>query len=81
MSDPTDAPVASSVTAEIPAPKPAVSHPSFDELGVDAADIGRTAPIPPLDPRYNDPIATATDGYSEDEGESDEDAWKLTGRE
>ncbi|MEY4312672.1 MAG: hypothetical protein RLZZ319_181 [Actinomycetota bacterium] len=85
MSSPTDAPMPSSVTAEvpidIPAPKPAVSHPSFDELGVDAADIGRTAPIPPLDPRYNDPIATATVGYPEDEGKSDEDAWKLTGRE
>jgi S-DNA-T family DNA segregation ATPase FtsK/SpoIIIE len=85
MSDPTDAPAPSAQTAEVPmglpAPKPAISHPSYDELGVNAADIGRTAPIQPLDPRYNDPIASATEGYPEDEGESDEDAWKLTGRE
>ena len=65
----------------VPAPKPAVSHVGYDDLGVAGEDIGATAPLPTLDPRYNDPLAPAAEGYSEDDGESDEDAWNLTGRE
>jgi hypothetical protein len=65
----------------IPAPKPAVSHVGYDDLGVEGEDIGATAPLPKLDPRYNDPLAKSTEGYSEEDGESDEDAWNLTGRE
>ena len=68
-------------TDAIPAPKPAVSHVGYDDLGVAGEDIGATAPLPTLDPRYNDPLAKSTEGYSEDDGESDEDAWNLTGRE
>ncbi|MEN9910510.1 MAG: hypothetical protein RLZZ441_78, partial [Actinomycetota bacterium] len=68
-------------TDAVPAPKPAVSHVGYDDLGVAGEDIGATAPIPTLDPRYNDPLAKTAEGYSEDDGESDEDAWNLTGRE
>jgi len=68
-------------TDAIPAPKPAVSHVGYDDLGVEGEDIGATAPLPKLDPRYNDPLAKSTEGYSEGDGESDEDAWNLTGRE
>ena len=79
------APAAAAVSAvasdAVPAPKPAVSHVGYDDLGVAGEDIGATAPLPTLDPRYNDPLAPAAEGYSEDDGESDEDAWNLTGRE
>ena len=68
-------------TDAVPAPKPAVSHVGYDDLGVAGEDIGATATIPTLDPRYNDPLAKTAEGYSEDDGESDEDAWNLTGRE
>lgn len=90
--DPADqapvAPVAPVVAASavaatdaVPAPKPATSHQAYDELGVDDGDIGVTAPIPSLDPRYNDPLAAPAEEYSGDDGEPDEDAWNLTGRE
>jgi S-DNA-T family DNA segregation ATPase FtsK/SpoIIIE len=78
------APVAApAVPAEpsVPAPKPAASHQAFDELGVDGEDLGVTAPIPTLDPRYDDPLAAPAGGYPEGDGETDEDAWKITGRE
>jgi S-DNA-T family DNA segregation ATPase FtsK/SpoIIIE len=79
---PVAAPVAvDAATDTIPAPKPAVSHVGYDALGVAGEDIGATAPIPKLDPRYDDPLAKSAEGYSEDDGESDEDAWNLTGRE
>ncbi len=73
--------VAAVASDTVPAPKPAVSHVGYDDLGVAGEDIGATAPLPTLDPRYNDPLAPAAEGYSEDDGESDEDAWNLTGRE
>jgi S-DNA-T family DNA segregation ATPase FtsK/SpoIIIE len=80
------APVVAAVAVEaaidaVPAPKPAVSHVGYDDLGVAGEDIGATAPLPTLDPRYDDPLAKSTEGYSEDDGETDEDAWNLTGRE
>ncbi len=78
-----DAPVAAAVDVEpaVPAPKPAASHQAFDDLGVDGDDIGVTAPIPALDPRYDDPLAAPAEEYPEGGGESDEDAGKRTGRE
>jgi S-DNA-T family DNA segregation ATPase FtsK/SpoIIIE len=77
------APVAAAVDVEpaVPAPKPAASHQAFDDLGVDGDDIGVTAPIPALDPRYDDPLAAPAEEYPEGGGESDEDAGKRTGRE
>ena len=80
------APVAAAVAVDaaieaVPAPKPAISHVGYDDLGVAGEDIGATAPLPTLDPRYDDPLAKSTEGYSEDDGETDEDAWNLTGRE
>jgi S-DNA-T family DNA segregation ATPase FtsK/SpoIIIE len=77
----TPAPAAAPAVDAVPAPKPAASHVGFDELGVAGEDIGVTAPLPSLDPRYDDPLATSTEGYPEQDGESDEDAWNLTGRE
>jgi S-DNA-T family DNA segregation ATPase FtsK/SpoIIIE len=82
----TVAPVVAAVADDaaidaIPAPKSAVDHQAFDDLGVSGEDIGATAPIPTLDPRYDDPLAKSTEGYSGDNGETDEDAWNLTGRE
>ena len=74
-------PTTTPVLDAVPAPKPAASHVGFDELGVAGEDIGVTAPLPTLDPRYDDPLATSTEGYPEQDGESDEDAWNLTGRE
>jgi hypothetical protein len=68
-------------TDAVPAPKPATAHQAYDELGVDDSDIGVTAPIPSLDPRYDDPLAAPAEGYSGEDGEPDEDAWNLTGRE
>jgi S-DNA-T family DNA segregation ATPase FtsK/SpoIIIE len=73
--------VAAVASDAVPAPKPAVSHVGYDDLGVAGEDIGATAPLPTLDPRYDDPLATTAEGYSEDDGETDEDAWNLTGRE
>jgi S-DNA-T family DNA segregation ATPase FtsK/SpoIIIE len=72
---------AAAASDAVPAPKSAVDHQAFGDLGVSGEDIGATAPIPTLDPRYDDPLAPAAEGYSEDDGESDEDAWNLTGRE
>ncbi len=81
--EPAAAPAATAApaTAEVPAPKPAQAHPGYGDLGVEGTDIGATAPIPALDPRYDDPLAAPTGEYPEDEGEPDEDAWNLTGRE
>ncbi|MFM6981382.1 MAG: DNA translocase FtsK, partial [Microbacteriaceae bacterium] len=73
---------------QVPAPRAASSHVNFDP-GFDPIEPptgpfeGLTAPAydAEADERYNDPMARAMDGVPEVEGESDEDAWGLTGRE
>ena len=66
---------------DVPAPKPATSHTNFEpEFTINPEDAP-TARYEPVDERYNDPVSKQTDGYPEIEGESDEDAWKLTDRE
>ncbi|PYY31996.1 MULTISPECIES: DNA translocase FtsK [unclassified Curtobacterium] len=63
------APVASTTVASTPAaPAGAPSAPAGAAVG--------------SDDRYgNDPVAGMTRGYDEEEGDTDEDAWGLTGRE
>jgi S-DNA-T family DNA segregation ATPase FtsK/SpoIIIE len=50
--------------------------------GGDSRRAEPAAPMTSPDARYSaDPVADMTSGYDEEDGSSDEDAWKLTGRE
>ena len=66
---------------DVPAPKPASAHTNFEpEFSINPEDAP-TARYEPIDERYDDPVSKQTDGYPEVEGDSDEDAWKLTDRD
>lgn len=66
---------------DVPAPKPATAHTNFDpEFSINPSDAP-TERYEAADERYDDPVSKITEGYSEVEGDSDEDAWKLTDRE
>jgi len=66
---------------DVPAPKPATSHSNFDpQFEIDPVDAPTERYETP-DERYDNPVGRQTDGYPEVEGDSDEDAWKLTDRE
>jgi S-DNA-T family DNA segregation ATPase FtsK/SpoIIIE len=66
---------------DVPAPKPATAHSNFDpQFEIDPADAPTERYEQP-DERYDNPVERELEGYPEVEGESDEDAWKLTDRE
>jgi S-DNA-T family DNA segregation ATPase FtsK/SpoIIIE len=66
---------------DVPAPKPATAHSNFDpQFEVDPTDAP-TEHYEQPDERYDNPVGREADGYPEVEGDSDEDAWKLTDRE
>jgi S-DNA-T family DNA segregation ATPase FtsK/SpoIIIE len=66
---------------DVPAPKPASAHNNFDpQFEIDPADAPTERYEQP-DERYDNPVDRALEEYPEVEGESDEDAWKLTDRE
>jgi S-DNA-T family DNA segregation ATPase FtsK/SpoIIIE len=66
---------------DVPAPKPATAHSNFDpQFEVDPTDAPTEMYEQP-DERYDNPVGRELDGYPEVEGDSDEDAWKLTDRE
>ena len=66
---------------DVPAPKPATAHTNFDpQFSINPEDAP-TERYESVDERYDDPVSKQLDGYPEVEGDSDEDAWKLTDRE
>jgi S-DNA-T family DNA segregation ATPase FtsK/SpoIIIE len=68
-------------SGDVPAPKPASAHSNFDpQFEIDPTDAPTELYEKP-DERYDNPVGREADGYPEVEGESDEDAWKLTDRE
>jgi S-DNA-T family DNA segregation ATPase FtsK/SpoIIIE len=71
-------------------PTPAESSPLApeiapeDQMTMELPRQDQPAPKPAVDHSVHsseDPIDQMTQGYPEDEGDSDEDAWRLTGRE
>jgi S-DNA-T family DNA segregation ATPase FtsK/SpoIIIE len=83
-----DAPVASAATsngpASVPDAEPAkqvFQEPPVNSVEPNTAELPRPIPATEHPSLAVDNVAESLAGYPEEEGESDEDAWKLTGRE
>ena len=77
-SSPAAAPV---VTQEVVPDSPVFEETVVASVDPNTSELPRPIPATEHPSLFSDPIAQSLAGYPEEEGESDEDAWKLTGRE